>query len=68
MGTRSQKEGSYREVQVRWKDICRGMRAMGHMQDFSKGECWRVAKELSRRVQAGQVRKVSRGLYAVRAD
>jgi hypothetical protein len=41
---------------------------MDHMQDFSKGERLRVANELGKRVTAGEVRKLKRGLSAVPAD
>jgi hypothetical protein len=50
---------------VRWAEICRSLHIMGHMKDFSKGECWRIAKELKKRVAAGEARKIKRGLYAV---
>ena len=38
-----------------WKDVCQSLRMAGHMQDFSRGECRRVAKLLRQRVAAGTV-------------
>jgi hypothetical protein len=52
---------------VRWVDICRSLRIMGYMKDFSKAECFRVANELKKRVEAGEARKIKRGTYAVAA-
>lgn len=50
---------------VRWAEICRSLRIMGHMKDFSKSECLRVATELRKRVEAGDARKIKRGTYAI---
>jgi hypothetical protein len=55
---------SLKEVPVHWVDICRVMRVMGLMNDFSKGECARVAAVLERQIKAGTARKLSRGVYA----
>jgi predicted RNA-binding protein YlxR (DUF448 family) len=39
------------------------------MEDFSKGECLRVAALLEKRIEAGTARKLSRGVYtAVHPD
>ena len=35
------------------------------MNDFSKGECFRVATELKKRVEAGEALKIKRGTYAI---
>jgi hypothetical protein len=53
-----------REVPVHWVDICRVMRIMGLMDDFSKGECLRIATLLEKQVKAGTAKKLSRGVYA----
>jgi hypothetical protein len=50
---------------VRWVDICRSLRIMGYMKDFSKSECLRVANDLKKRVKAGEARKIKRGSYAI---
>jgi hypothetical protein len=52
-----------KEVPVHWVDICRVMRLMGLMEDFSKGECLRVSALLKERIEAGTARKLSRGVY-----
>ena len=52
-----------REVPVHWVDICRVMRMMGLMQDFSKGECLRISALLKTRIEAGTAKKLSRGVY-----
>ena len=52
-----------REVPVHWVDICRVMRMMGLMEDFSKGECLRISALLKKRIEAGAARKLSRGVY-----
>ena len=51
------------EVPVHWVDICRVMRIMGLMEDFSEGECRRIAAVLEKRIEAGAAKKVSRGVY-----
>ena len=53
-----------REVPVHWVDICRVMRIMGLMDDFSKGECLRIAALLEKQIKAGTAQKLSRGVYA----
>ena len=52
-----------REVPVHWVDICRVMRMMGLMEDFSKGECLRISALLKKRIEAGAAKKLSRGVY-----
>jgi hypothetical protein len=52
-----------KEVPVHWVDICRVMRMMGLMEDFSKGECLRVSALLKKRIEAGAATKLSRGVY-----
>ena len=52
------------EVPVHWVDICRIMRIMGFMNDFSKGECLRIAALLKKQIKAGAAKKLSRGVYA----
>ncbi len=52
-----------REVPVHWVDICRVMRMMGLMEDFSKGECLRISALLEERIEAGTAKKLSRGVY-----
>jgi hypothetical protein len=52
-----------KEVPVHWVDICRVMRMMGLMEDFSKGECLRVAGLLNKQIEAGSAKKLSRGVY-----
>ena len=60
---------SRKEVPVHWVDICRVMRMMGLMEDFSKGECHRVSALLKKRIEAGAVKKLSHGVYtAFHAD
>jgi hypothetical protein len=36
---------------------------MGLMEDFSKGECLRVAGLLNKQIEAGSAKKLSRGVY-----
>ena len=55
----------HREVPVHWVDICRVMRMMGLMEDFSVGECQRISALLKKRIEAGTARKLSRGVYTV---
>lgn len=58
-----------KEVPVHWVDICRVMRMMGLMEDFSKGECLRVSGLLKKQIEAGTAKKLSRGVYtAVQPD
>ena len=52
-----------REVPVHWVDICRVMRIMGLMDDFSEGECQRVATLLEKQIKAGTAKKLGRGVY-----
>ncbi len=52
-----------KEVPVHWVDICRVMRLMGLMDDFSKGECLRVSTLLKKQLEAGTAKKLSRGIY-----
>lgn len=52
------------EVPVHWVDICRVMRLMGLMNDFSKGECLRIAALLEKQIEAGTAKKLCRGVYA----
>lgn len=52
-----------KEVPVHWVDICRVMRMMGLMEDFSKGECLRISALLKKRIEAGTAKKLSRGVY-----
>ena len=52
-----------KEVPVHWVDICRVMRMMGLMEDFSKGECLRISALLTMRLEAGTAKKLSRGVY-----
>jgi len=52
-----------REVPVHWLDICRVMRMMGLMEDFSKGECRRISALLKKRIKAGTTKKLSRCVY-----
>jgi hypothetical protein len=51
------------EVPVHWVDICRVLRMMGLMEDFSKGECLRISTLLKKQLEAGSARKLSRGIY-----
>jgi hypothetical protein len=59
----SRTRAARRSDPVRWVDICRVMRMMGYMEDYSKGECLRVHKQLKAQVKAGKARKIRRGLY-----
>jgi hypothetical protein len=52
-----------KEVPVHWVDICRVMRIMGLMEDFSKGECLRISGLLKKSIEAGTAKKLSRGVY-----
>lgn len=52
-----------KEVPVHWVDICRVMRIMGLMEDFSEGECRRISGLLKESLEAGTARKLSRGVY-----
>ena len=51
------------EVPVHWVDICRVMRIMGLMQDFSESECLRISGLLKESIEAGRAKKLSRGVY-----
>ena len=51
------------EVPIHWADICRVMRMMGLMEDFSKGECLRISTVLKKRIEAGTAKKLRRGVY-----
>ena len=65
----ARKPVGHREVPVHWVDICRVMRMMGLMEDFSKSECLRVSALLKKRIEAGAAKKLSRGVYtAVHPD
>jgi hypothetical protein len=57
------KAAAVREVPVHWVDICRVMRIMGLMDEFSEGECRRISVLLEKRIEAGAVKKLSRGVY-----
>ena len=52
-----------KEVPVHWVDICRVMRMMGLMEDFSKGECLRISALLEQRLEAGTAKKIGPGVY-----
>jgi hypothetical protein len=52
------------EVPVHWVDICRVLRIMGLMEDFSQAECLRISALLKKRIEAGGAKKLSRGVYA----
>lgn len=52
-----------KEVPVHWVDICRVMRIMGLMDDFSEGECRRISVLLEKRIAAGTAKRLSRGVY-----
>jgi len=52
-----------KEVPVHWVDICRVMRIMGLMQDFSEGECLRISGMLKQSLEAGTAKKLNRGVY-----
>ncbi len=52
-----------KEVPVHWVDICRVMRIMGLMQDFSEGECLRISGLLKESLEAGTAKKLNRGVY-----
>lgn len=52
-----------KEVPVHWVDICRVMRIMGLMHDFSEGECQRISGLLKESMEAGTAKKLSRGVY-----
>jgi hypothetical protein len=49
----------------RWVEVCRVLRLMGLMEDFSKAECLRIADLLQARIDAGKVERLSRGLYQI---
>jgi hypothetical protein len=51
------------EVPIHWADICRVMRMMDLMEDFSKGGCLRISTLLKKRIEAGTAKKLSRGVY-----
>jgi hypothetical protein len=53
----------HKEVPVHWVDICRVLRIMGLMEDFSQAECLRISGLLKKRIEAGAARKLSRGVY-----
>ena len=59
----ARKAAGQTEVPIHWADICRVMRMMGHMEDFSKGECLRISTLLKKRIEAGTAKKISRGIY-----
>ncbi|CAN7197894.1 hypothetical protein LJR010_000511 [Ensifer adhaerens] len=46
-----------------WAQMCRVLRAFGVMKDFSRGECFRISKELQKLIAEGKVQKVGRGRY-----
>jgi hypothetical protein len=50
-------------VSIHWAEICKAAYVLGLMEDFSKGECLRLAKQLNRLVEEGKVVRVSRGVY-----
>jgi hypothetical protein len=52
-----------KEVPVHWVDICRVMRIMGLMANFSEGECRRISGLLQESIEAGTAKKLSRGVY-----
>jgi hypothetical protein len=59
----ARKAAAQTEVPIHWADICRVMRMMGLMEDFSKGECLRISTLLKKRIEAGTAKKLSRGVY-----
>jgi hypothetical protein len=48
---------------MRWTDICLSARITGQLKNFSKTECLRLAKQLDKRVERGEIKRLSRGLY-----
>jgi hypothetical protein len=48
---------------IRWHEICRAALVMGHIKDYSKGECLKLARELDKRAKAGKVIRDKRGVY-----
>jgi len=53
------------KLPVRWADLCRSLRVMGYMKNFTKAECFRVAKQLQKRVDDGKAVRLKRGLYDI---
>ena len=49
--------------ELAWSHMCQTLRLFGHMKDFSKSECLRVAKLLQSKVKNGNVTRVNRGRY-----
>ena len=60
---RKRREGPGLGIVVRWSDMCRTMRMLGLMNDYSKGECLRIRKLLKERMKEGHVRQVGKGQY-----
>jgi hypothetical protein len=54
--------------ELQWSNICRALRATGHMKDFSKSECLRVNKLLKQQIEKGNVQQVERGRYRLIVD
>lgn len=49
--------------EIRWNEILRAMRVMGHMDTYSKNEIWRVRRQLIRMMNEGIVEQTGRGVY-----
>jgi hypothetical protein len=47
----------------RWVEFCRSALVLGKMENFSKGECFKMAAELQVLIEAGKVIRLQRGLY-----
>jgi hypothetical protein len=47
----------------RWHDYCRVLKALGMIEDFSRGECFRARRVLLENIEAGRVEQVKRGEY-----
>ena len=57
---------------VRWSEVCHVFQLMGLMERYpdssgaSRTEALRVSKLLKKRIDAGQVEKIARGVYRLR--
>ena len=52
-----------RGIEIHWADMCRTLRIFGHMEDYSKGECYRIHGLLKQAIADGRVERVKRGVY-----
>ena len=48
---------------IRWHEICRAALIIGLIDDYSKGQCLKLAKIIDKRVRAGKAIREARGIY-----